>query len=42
MNLGPDCFCGKRLGTIAIAQGRDDSTLEQSNDTKDKKEVYVS
>lgn len=29
MSLGPDCFHGKRLGAIAIAQGRDDSTLEQ-------------
>ena len=41
MSLGPDCIHGKGLGAIAIAQGRDDSTLEQNNDCKDKKEVHV-
>lgn len=41
MSLEPDCFHGKRLGAIAIAQGRDDSTLEQGNGSKDKKELHV-
>ena len=41
MSLGPDCFHGKRLGAIPIAQGRDDSALEQGNDSEDKKELQV-